>query len=469
MTKPLHPSSDDTLFDPPTLPRETERPGLRVRDVLMKDRIPPPKTLLEPSGHTLGTEPIDATRYYSREFFELEKAKLWPKIWHFTCSTYDIPRPGDIYVYRILDKSVLVVRQRDGTLKAFYNSCLHRGSEICSDHAHHAELRCPYHYFTWGLDGRLKWVPTKWDFPQIDEATFNLPEVRLEEWNGFIFVNFDPQAPKLRDFLGRMVTDFESWDFSHKFKAAHFEMTINCNWKTCRDASLESMHVFALHSQGVTLTPDECSQYDVFPDEPHFNRLHVVLGLPSPRLDPQPSPQEVLDTFLAAVCPEALGTPEGRIGPDETARSAMARISRKAVGRQLNYDLSQMPESELLDGTAYSVFPNFAAWPSLANPIVYRFRPTDDPDWCIWETMLYLPFSGERPPQALVIKLGPEGRLDEIESFGLLAPIFQQDAEQLPLVQRGLHSSVSGKLALSRYQEVLIRHYHQTLTKYVNA
>ena len=156
------PQGHQELTEPSTFAAEPIKPHLTVQSVRLNDASPAP-ALLEESDLRLGTKPIPASRYYSRAYFELEKEKLWPKVWQFACWGQDIPNPGDVHVYRILDRSVLIVRQRDGSLKAFHNACLHRGREICEDHGHRTELKCPYHFFTWNLAGTLRWFPSKWD------------------------------------------------------------------------------------------------------------------------------------------------------------------------------------------------------------------------------------------------------------------------------------------------------------------
>ena len=454
--------------DPSTPPQEPVRPDITARSVRDGDDSPPPD-ILEESDLRLGTAQIPASRYYSRDWFELEKQKLWPKVWQFACWGQDIPNPGDVHVYRILDRSVLIVRQHDGSLKAFHNACLHRGREICEESGRRAQLKCPYHFFTWDLGGEFKWMPSKWDFPQIEEAKFRLPEVRLEQWNGFVFINFDRDATPLRQYLGRMASDWERWDFSDRYKAMHVEKRIRCNWKTAIDAFIEGFHSFASHPQYLASSPDDCSQQDVYPDEPHVSRYQAIIGVPSRRMNPQPSPQDVFENICRLVLPEAIGTEEGRLQPGENPRAGLARIYRRFYEKAYGLDTAGMGTTELIDQIAYFVFPNTMPWPTLSYPLFYRMLPDpEDPEWCTWETMLFVPFKGERPPSAPVLRLGPE---DKFTDFGLgeVGVLFQQDADQLPAVQRGMHNLVSGDLTLTEYLEVRIRHYHQTLDSYLGA
>lgn len=455
-------------LEPVCPPLRDSRPSEKVQAALRADRIPPPRTLLYSSDFTLGVEPVDAARYHSQAFADLEVERMWSKVWQYACWGFDLANPGDISVYRNAGRSVLIVRQRDGSLKAFVNSCLHRGRELCTEDTKQQQLRCPYHAFTWSLDGALRWIPAKWDFPQIEFDEFRLPEVRVAQWNGFVFVNFDPQAPTLEAYMGAMVGQWRDWDFTKRYKAVHVEKRVNCNWKVAQEGMLENLHVYATHPQAAAISPTTMSQYDVYPDEPHFSRFHNIAGLPNECLDPEPSDQVVLDGFTSTYLPEAFDTPTGQLQPGETPRQAIVRLSRAVYRDRMGLDVSSLPDSEVVDGTEYLLFPNFLPWPSLANPIVYRFRPGATPDWCIWETMLFLPFEGERPPSAPIIRLGPEDSMEDVEPLGYLRAILQQDAVQMPAVQRGLKASATQKVELSKYQEVRIRHFHQTLGRYVN-
>ena len=463
------PNPSATLFDPPALPREDDHPGFTMQSVLENDRHQGPSHLREDMQRRLGTEPIPASRYYDPEWAKLERDKVWMKTWQMACWSYDIPNPGDIYVYRILEKSVLIIRQRDGSLKALVNSCLHRGRELCDKHSSESELKCPYHYFTWALDGAVKWIPSKWDFPQIEEDKFRLPEIRLAEWNGFVFVCFDNDAPSLEDYLGkRMLDHWQSWDCHKRYKAVHFEKHINCNWKTGQDAFIEGFHAFATHSQGAIYSSEDCGQVDIFEDAPHISRFVLPLGIPSHRLEPQPTDEEVFGLIVGAATLRDVGNqPDARLEPGESLRHGYARLARSKLASDCGLDPDTISDCEAIDAISYFVFPNFMPWGSLTYPLVYRFRPGKDPDWCIWEAMLLRPFKGERPPSCETIVLGPDDPLRDVEALGGLALVLHQDAVNLPLVQSGMKTLEKDEMAVSEYQELRIRHYHALLSEYI--
>lgn len=445
-----------------------------VRQVLETDRSAPAPTMLEHGPTDVGVEPIAASRYYSPAFFELERERLWPKVWQFACWTHDIPEAGDVYVYRILEKSILVARQRDGSVKAFLNACLHRGRELCDKDDHVRQFKCPYHHFTYALDGRLTVVPSAWDFPQFKVGEQSLPEVRVDEWNGFIFVNFDPDAAPLKEFLGdRFLTQWAGQDFvGTRYKAVHVAKRMRVNWKTARDAFMEGYHGPAVHVGSDNLTlgnkdPGAATQVDVFPDSPHTSRFHMAMGVQVPGVEKaDPSPEEAVTYFCSFLLPDQTEI-EGKILEGETFRDACARIARKAHALRMGVDTSQVSNAEALDAIEYAVFPNFMVWQGLMWPLVYRFRPLG-PEECVWETMLLLPFEGERPPSAKVRNLGPEQSWNEAQELGVLALILSQDDENMEPTQRGLHNLSTGMIQPSAYQEAQIRHFNRALSQYLH-
>jgi hypothetical protein len=182
------------------------------------------------------------------------------------------------------------------------------------------------------------------------------------------------------------------------------------------------------------------------------------------------SEQEVMD---------ALTNTSGRMSTDETltvpegmtAREFMAATNYEQFSEMAGKDLSQFStRSEVLDAILYSIFPNFAPWAGFNPNIVYRFRPNgNDPDTCIMEVMMMMRFpeGTERPADAKVVELRPEQPFSDVEELGALGDVFEQDMCNLPYVQKGMKQSRKGAVSLGNYQEVRIRHLHQTLDKYI--
>jgi len=456
--------------EPEAPPTEMERPE-PLEHILRRDSIPANETLCISTENRLGTAPLDARRYYSREFFDLEIERMWPRVWQYAAWSYDIPNVGDVAVYRNAGRSVLIVRQKDNSIKAFANSCLHRGRELCTEAVQHrSELKCPYHGFTWSIDGALKWVPCQWDFPQVNAETHKLAEVRCEEWNGFVFVNFDKNAPSLRDYMGKMWAQWESvegWNFHNRFRAVSVIRPMAVNWKVCMEAFIEVLHAYESHTHTRAGGSDVQTQYDIWRDEPHFSRMHTPMGIPSPHCVPPPSPQEAVDNWVTGFAPELTDDPVTKLQPGEAPRDAMQRLAVMVYRQRMGVDLNGEPVSYLVDPIQYSLFPNFAPWPSLGAPIVYRFLPGDDPDHSIFETQLFVPFTGERPPSGRTVVVNPGESLASVPELGGLGLILQQDVDNLEPMQRGLKANITNKVTLAEYQEVRIRHYHETLDRYL--
>src|SRR5919106_3443254 len=177
----------------------------------------------------LGTELIPKERYLSAEFMALEWDRMWTRVWHLAGPVSDVREVGDYFVYEIGPESIMVTRSEPDRVRAFYNSCQHRGRrlrEVGSGHA--SQLQCPYHLWTYGLDGQVTSVPDADDFLQGDPTErVCLSELRCETWNGWVFVNMQPNAEPLRDFLGPLPDHLDPYDFDAQY---HLVEDISMLW-----------------------------------------------------------------------------------------------------------------------------------------------------------------------------------------------------------------------------------------------
>src|ERR1700712_983197 len=139
-------------------------------------------------------ERIPSKRYYDEAFFDLEREKLWPHGWQMAARLEEIPEVGDYVEYRLLDKSVIVVRAKSG-VKAFHNACRHRGVQLVTEpgNCKTKGFVCPFHGWRWNMEGENTFVFGKQIFSEevLDKAEINLVPCRLEEWGGCAFINFD--------------------------------------------------------------------------------------------------------------------------------------------------------------------------------------------------------------------------------------------------------------------------------------
>ncbi len=440
-------------------------PGARfVQSLLDKESRPVPPSLRAASTVELGEADIPRDRYLSPAVHDLEVANLWSRVWQVVCREEEIPEPGDVWVHDVADTSLLVVRTEPGVVKAFHNACLHRGTQLRTGPGRVSEFRCPFHGFTWRLDGTFAGMPCQWDFPHIDVEAFCLPEVRTGSWGGFVFVTLDPQQVSLEQYLEILPEHFEAWPLDERVTAAHVTRPLRCNWKVALEAFIESYHTVAVHPQLLKTSGDTQTEYDVYPGVHHVNRMITPVGVASGHRH-DVSEQQIVDAMFMTK-----DDPEARVPDGGTARELLAERKRRELSDRTGRDFSTLTDCEALDAIEYFVFPNFVPWAGYTTPLAYLFRPLgNDPAASrmdVW--LLEPPPAGEtRPPAAKVRHLGTDDSWAEAPELGYLGPILDQDTATLERVQRGLGASVKPGVTLALYQESRIRHFHQTLGRYL--
>jgi len=441
-------------LDPETMPRS---PGITYQELLDQDSRPVPDVLRLQSPKDMGLQRYSVKRYTSAAWHELEVERLWKKVWQFTCREEDIPEPGDHYRYDIAGMSFLIVRTETGELKAYPNACLHRGRMLKEFDGNAAELRCPFHGFCWKLDGQLKDIPADWDFPQIDQSDFSLPEIPLAVWAGFIFINPDQNCDPFDDFIKDLAEQFERWNLGGLYKQAHAAKVMPCNWKIAQEAFCEAFHVNATHPQIMRSIGDVNSQVDVWEN---CSRVITAGGTHSPLLTDVSNPdliRAMMDLDHDAEVPEI---PEG-----VSLRTFLADRSRENLKAIAGDRAETYCDAELMDSLDYTLFPNFHPWGAF-NGIVYRFRPNgNDHRSSIMECMMLAPFEGERPPAAKVHWLEEDETWSSV--LGFLGKVFDQDSFNMPKVQQGLEATYMDGVVLSGYQESKVRWLHHKLTEWV--
>ena len=439
-------------------------PGPSWQDVLDQDSRPVPDFLRAESPYLNGFGDIPKDRYLSREWHEKEKACLWSRVWQFACREEQIPEIGSYIVYEIADQSYLVSRVSEDEIKAYPNVCLHRGRLLKTYDGRCSEFRCPYHGFAWHLDGELKHIPAEWDFPHLEARSEDmaLPEVEVGTWAGFVFINPDPEAESLQDFLGEeILRHFERWDLENRYIQAHVSKIVNCNWKIANEAFSEGFHVNATHPQGMTYTGDPQSQVDIWGNTA---RNISPKGIPCPLLPFVPTEEQMLRDALDVREGEPLPIP---FEDGETMRAALSRAGRERFRDSFGDRVDDLTDAEFLDAWVYTVFPNFMPWGAF-NRIFYRFRPNgDEHESCIFEIFYLAPFSGDRPPPATETKLGPSDPWTDAPELEKLAMVAEQDTFNMQRVHQGLKVLRREGVLLSRYQESIVRWRQDLIQEYV--
>jgi phenylpropionate dioxygenase-like ring-hydroxylating dioxygenase large terminal subunit len=195
---------------------------------------------------------IPIERYTSDEFFELEMRHFWNKVWVMAGREEDIPNPGDYTTFDDLQAPVLLVRGTDGQVRAFYNSCQHRGAPVVRDPKGTArQLRCQYHSWTYEIThGTLVNVPDERDFINLCKEERGLKQLRCETWQGFVFVNQDPDAAPLQEWFGLPFAQLDQLQSATMRAVTTHTQIIPCNWKVTAEAFLEVYHFRTIHARG---------------------------------------------------------------------------------------------------------------------------------------------------------------------------------------------------------------------------
>jgi phenylpropionate dioxygenase-like ring-hydroxylating dioxygenase large terminal subunit len=438
-----------------------------VRDCAKQHQVP--DYLLIDKSEWLGDEEISVDRYITREAHELEKEKIWKKVWQMACREEEIPEVGDSIVYDITDISILVVRVSKTEVKGYYNVCLHQGRQLRDGPSHNTELRCPFHGFCWTLNGKLAHFPSQWDFPQIDKSKFNLREVKVGRWGGFVFINMDPNCESLESYMGDMPMHWQNTPLEDRYVAVHIAKVFPANWKVTQEAFMEAYHNVMTHPQfGIyTGAAADGGQYDP------MGNYSRALGqgewiIP---LAYEPTPEERFATIVGVGLPEAYERmiAAGPIAGIQEQFERHGKMKREALREVLGDQVDKISDIELFTTGYFTLFPNFHPWSSF-DEFTYRFRPyKDEPEMCLMETYYLRPFKGERPKPAPTIWLGVDQSHMEVEQIGVVGRIFHQDEYNIPAVQKGLHNlkAIGRGVMLGVYQATKIRHFHKLWDQWV--
>jgi phenylpropionate dioxygenase-like ring-hydroxylating dioxygenase large terminal subunit len=197
--------------------------------------------------------PIPTGRYTDPTFHALEREHLWKKCWLLAGREEELEGPGSFRTFDRSGSPLVLVRGGDGVLRGFYNTCQHRGAPVVRDTCGTAKrLRCQYHSWTYDLDGTLLQVPDRRDFTELDVSQRTLKRVRCEVYDGWVFVNEDPGAPPLREWLGPVADEWSPLHGAALRAHGTRRERVAANWKVVADAFLETYHVKTIHPQTVS-------------------------------------------------------------------------------------------------------------------------------------------------------------------------------------------------------------------------
>lgn len=199
---------------------------------------------------------LEAKYYTSEEIFAKERATLLSKTWLFACHESEILNMGDYYAFELCGESLFVIRGKDEQIRTFYNVCQHRAHQLVQGKGNCRSIICPYHSWTYELEGRLRSGPNLSSVESLDRHRICLQQVKTENFHGFIFVNFDENAaemdkwfPDVRQSLAEYVPNLH---FLNPMEWVEFPE--KCNWKTSVENHSECYHCQINHkafSEGV--------------------------------------------------------------------------------------------------------------------------------------------------------------------------------------------------------------------------
>ncbi len=353
--------------------------------------------------------PTPAARYTDPTFFDLELKHIFGAQWLNVGHERDLPNPGDYVLFDRLKAPLFLIRGQDGEVRAFYNTCQHRGAPVVRERQGQAKrLTCAYHAWTYDLKGQLIAVPHERDFCGLDRAKRSLKSIRCESWMGFLFINLDQAAAPLADvmlpFDAELADEIADAPLRAVFKRSE---TVRCNWKIAQEAFLEAYHVPVIHG----------------------NTAARVLDYPSTAISLLPHGHSRMVHKLNAV--------------------------RNGVEAGADFKFSRFPHAtEALGGlsTAYNIFPNITLPLNPYYATVISFWPQDIETTIVDWTGYALDW-GEAP-------VPPEHASYRIA----FDAIMNEDFENLAPMQASVASGALKDVPLS-YQERRIYHFNLELDR----
>ena len=411
-------------------------------------------------------ERIPAQRYYDQEFYDLECKYLWPKVWQMAARLEEIPQVGDWVEYKILEKSIIVIRTKSG-VKAFHNACRHRGVEVASGgHGNCATTGfiCPFHGWRYDMEGKNTFVFNRQIFSpaQLEQAELNLKPCRLEEWGGCAFINFDWDAAPLLECI-KPFAEMHDPRAVEKLKVDWWMAAeVPANWKVAMEAFMEGYHVMRSHPQlQAVLLPDADLYRSKSAKKKHLDSLGSGKAFAEAFIE---SMKVLCEGMQGMIIPRDITVAEkikDKVKFPSDINEAVAHWYRElndAITKDARKRKVPMPDLNAIGPVAPDnfCFPHYFLLPTFGNMASYRIRPLG-PEECLFElySLSLYPEDEERPIPRAPVAIAPDD-----PSW---PPIPAQDFSNIPLQQLGLHAEGFEYMRLSRETEGSISRYHQVI------
>ena len=400
---------------------------------------------------------VPKERYFDQQFYELENERLWPRVWQMACRLEEIPNPHDVIEYEFLDQSVMLVRAEDMSVRAFQNTCRHRGVKLVVGRDRcDSGFTCPFHGWSYGPDGVNTGVPRRKAFAphNLEAGELDLVPVRCETWAGCVWINFDGDALPVRECMEPATTILDSWHVEEMRVEGWMAGRLPVNWKLAIEAFVEMYHVVVTHPQ----LDISGMRYSIRPGDPFDPRAFIeaeidYLRVMSEGMDGMVHRNDVIvaeglrGTELPADPQLAIAT------WNRTLNDAVVQWNRERGA--VMPDLNDLDEQRFND-TFYQCFPHYFVLPMYSGASSYRFRPLGPEETLmeIW-SMARFPKGEERP-----VPTAPEIWNPDDERW---PPIPGQDFSNLPRQQQGLHAKGFEYMRLNERLEGHISNFQRTV------
>lgn len=254
---------------------------------------------------------LPAWIYHDPGFFELEKKTIFRSSWQLVCHLSDIPNPGDFHTLDFLDEPVVVIRGEDGQPRSFFNVCRHRASRLLDGargQCTRGRITCPYHAWTYALDGRLVAMPSRTNFPNLDMAAHGLVPVEQEVFLGFIFVRFESGGPSVAEMAAPYIDELTAYRFESLIPQGRVTLRERAvNWKNVADNYSDGLHITVAHpgltrlfgnGYGIEAQPWVDKMWGQLREQPSRNWSERLYQKLLPRVEHLPDDRQRLWTYF---------------------------------------------------------------------------------------------------------------------------------------------------------------------------
>ena len=212
-----------------------------------------------------GARTLPGAYFTSTEIFAEERSGIFARRWLCVGREDRLAKPGDYFVQDVLGESIIVLRDQAGTVRAYYNVCRHRGSRLCEDAPGHFDgaIRCPYHAWTYALDGRLLGAPSASDIPDFRAGDYPLHLVAVERWEGFLFINLADDPEPFDKAWAPLIGRFTRFNMPRLVEARTIDYDVKANWKLLFQNYSECYHCGPVHPSLARATPPTSGENDL--------------------------------------------------------------------------------------------------------------------------------------------------------------------------------------------------------------